>query len=212
MIVITKIYQPSVGTKQMIESFERHGYEVGVLSGPHKGNGETLRELYECYKRAATGHEYLLYSDGADTFCQRVFEVPEDHILISAEKNCYPHSEVAKQYPPCRSPWKYVNGGGYCGPAKLLIEFFERYKLTDHPNDASGQQEIMMAYLQAIKDGFPVKLDTECNLFQTTAFAEEGDLSVEDGWICNNKTQTIPAIIHANGLTKTPEDWPFKIW
>lgn len=222
MIVVTNIYSPNEKTKQTVDSFERHGYEVAVNKSPFTGNGQVLRELLACYKRASTGHEDFIYTDGADTFCQRKFAVPKDYILYSTEKACYPHPEIAKQYKAVKSKWKYLNGGGYGGPLKLIIEFFERYGLDRHQNDVNGQHEQMLAYLSAEKDGFPIKLDTKCELFQTMAFADPEEFEVREKYVKNdlinnaeseigtkyiekvlyNKlTKTIPAILHWNGRT-----------
>lgn len=212
MVVITKIYQETPQTKQMVSSFQKQGYEVAVLGGKHKGNGETLRELYACYKRALGGHEIFCYSDGGDTYCQKQFEVPNDCIIYSTEKALYP--ETAPKYPnnPKSSKWKYLNGGGVCGSLALMVEFMEKYNLLNCHSEANGQLELHVAYLKAKEDKFPIRLDYKCEIFQTIAFAEEGDLEVENGLVVNKKTGTIPAIIHANGITKTPDFFPFKIW
>ncbi|MGN6416106.1 MAG: glycosyltransferase domain-containing protein [Pseudobacter sp.] len=201
MVIITNIYAPNANTEQTVQSFRNHGYEVAVLSNEFRGNGQVMRELYECYKRAVTGHELFIYTDGADTFCQHYVEPPKDHILYSVEKACYPREEIAAQYKPVKTPWKYLNGGGYGGPLKLIIEFFERYGLHQHVNDVNGQHEQMMAYLQAEKDGFPIKLDTKCRIFQTMAFADPSEFNVEDKKLKNLVTKTTPAILHFNGLT-----------
>lgn len=207
MIIITNIYSPNNNTKQTVDSFERHGYEVAVNSNPFTGNGQVLRDLLACYKRAVTGHELFTYTDGADTFCQRKFEIPNDHILYSTEKACYPHPEIAKQYKPTKSKWKYLNGGGYGGPLKLIIEFMERYGLDQLPNEANGQHEQMVAYLAAEAEGFPIKLDTKCQVFQTMAFADPEEFEVvnvsmdRQSHLRNKITKTIPAILHFNGLT-----------
>jgi hypothetical protein len=209
MIIITNIYSPNERTQQTIFSFQSHGYELAINSNPFTGNGQVLRDMLACYKRAVTGHELFAYTDGADTFCQRRFDVPTDHILYSTEKACYPRPEIAKQYKPTKSKWKYLNGGGYGGPLKLIIEFFERYGLDKLPNDANGQHEQMIAYLQADKEGFPIKLDTKCEIFQTMAFADPSEFEVvepirsvtESRVLRNRLTKTIPAILHFNGLT-----------
>lgn len=216
MIIITNIYSPNERTKQTVDSFERFDYEVAINNNPFTGNGQVLRDLYACYKRAITGHELFTYTDGADTFCQRKFDVPTDHILFSTEKACYPIVEMAKQYRPTKSKWKYLNGGGYGGPLKLIIEFFDRYGLTAYPGDVNGQHELMVAFLQAEKDGFPVKLDTKCEVYQTMAFADPSEFEVVTTFVGlekfiegerqplllkNKATKTIPAILHFNGLT-----------
>jgi hypothetical protein len=223
MVVLTKIYEETPQTIQMVESFERFGYEVGVIRSPHLGNGETLRELYETYKRAITGHETFVYSDGADTYCQLPFTVPNDKLIWSTEKAIYPQDGTVK-YPPNKSgsQWCYLNGGGVMGSLALMIEFMEKYGLTNLPNEASGQLEITKAYLKARKDKFPIELDFQCKYFQTIAFIEENEFGVyehlgreenEPEYIVMNKvTGQKPAIFHANGLTPTPRNWPFLLW
>lgn len=201
MIAITNIYSPNENTKQTVDSLIKHGYEVAVISEKFKGNGNVLRDLLACFKRAATGHEDFFYVDGADTYCQRAVSPPKDHILYSVEKACYPKPEIAPQYKPVKTPWKYLNGGGYGGPLKLIIEFFERYKLHEHAGDVNGQHEQMIAYLAAAKDGFPIKLDTKCAIFQTMAFADPSEFKVENKMLKNVVTKTIPAFLHFNGLT-----------
>ena len=213
MIVITKIYEENERTRQMVDSFEKQGYEVAVLAGSHKGNGETLRELYECYKRAATGHETFCYSDGGDTYCQKPFDPPKNRILYSTEKALYPNVAGLK-YPKAKtkSRWVYLNGGGVCGSLEIMIDFMETYNLTKLPNDATGQLELHYAYLQAKKDYFPIQLDTDCKIFQTIAFVENDEFELKDNLVHNRITGNTPSIIHANGITPAPDFFPFKIW
>ena len=216
MIVITNVWGPNKETAIMRKSFERQGYEVAAINA--KGNGKVLKELLACYKRASTGHELFIYSDGADTFCQRKFTRKElayisDKIVYSAEKNCWPKSELEKEYPEGKTIWRFLNGGNYAGPLALIIEFFEKYGLDKHPATANGQWEQHNAYLQAIKDGFPIELDEECKLFQTTAFdpmneGHEKESAFEftrAGNVRNTFTKTVPAILHANG--RSPMEW-----
>lgn len=218
MIVVTHIYHDNERTKQTIDSFTRFGYEVAIdRTDTHRGNGEVLRRLYEVYKRASTGHETFAYVDAADSYCQRKFDVPTDRIIYSTEKACYPRTEIAAQYKPVASPWKYLNGGGYGGSVKLILEFFELYGLTTHASDCNGQHEQMMAYLRAEKDGFPIELDTNCEIFQTMAFADPSEFEIvttfggisehilgeapPPKYLKNKVTDAVPAILHFNGLT-----------
>jgi hypothetical protein len=222
MVIITNIYKPFAGTDRMVSSFEKHGFEVAVNRIP-TGNGAILRGLYECYKRAIGGHETFAYSDAADTVCQRPFTVPTDHLLWSTEKACYPNPEKAKEYKfagRLKSPWRYLNNGVYGGPLALAIEFFERYGLHKLHDGANGQAEVMDAYLKAQEDGFPIKLDFNCKLFQSIAFDhdpnrqghpvhangyEGTDFEIKDGLVVNKLTKSTPAVLHGNG--QTPMGW-----
>lgn len=209
-IIITNIYAPKRSTELMVKSFQDQGHEVAVIKDKFEGNGVVFKHLLACYKRAATGHELFVYSDGADTFCQRPVYVPTDRILYSVEKNCYPKVEMRHHFEPGieGNPFKYLNGGGYGGPLKLIIEFFERYGLANHQAGVNGQHEQMEAYLKAKADGFPIELDLNCEVFQTTAFTNDTELEIIDGKVHNKITGTVPAILHANGLS--PLEWIYE--
>lgn len=226
MVIITNIYKPFDGTKRMIESFEKHGFEVAVNTIP-TGDGAIMRGLYECYKRAVTGHETFIYSDAADTFCQRPFEVPTDKLIWSTEKACYPDPSLSVKYNhhhKLKSPWRYLNNGIYGGSLALVIEFFERYGLNKLHDGANGQHEAMLAYLQAKEDGFPIELDLKCDLFQSIAFDhdpkihghplhlngyEGTDFDIDNGLVHNRITKTTPAVLHGNG--QTPMGWIYEL-
>lgn len=199
MVVITYIYKDTPGTKRMAESVARQGYELAVIR-TDTNPASILRELYECYKRAATGHDQLIYSDAADTYFQKPVKIPDDHMLYSTEKQCFPFSDWATRYPEVKSRWKFLNGGGYCGPSQLVIEFFDRYKLHNI-GSANPQAAQMEAYFQAVKDGFPIKLDTQCKVFQSVAFEFDDEFEIKNGLLRNKITKSVPSILHGNGLT-----------
>lgn len=222
MVIITNIYKDTPSTERMVKSFERHGYEVAINRIP-TGNGRILRGLYECYKRAIGGHELFAYADAADTVCQRPINVPTDKLLWSTEKACYPDPSLASKYKfggRLKSPWRYLNNGLYCGSLALVIEFFERYGLHKLHDSANGQHEVMVAYLQAKEDGFPIELDFKCREFQSIAFDhdpkrgdyplhkngyEGTDFEIRDGLVYNKLNKTTPAVLHGNG--QTPMGW-----
>lgn len=213
MVIVTYIYSHNERTKQMIDSFKRFGYEVAVVeTDTHRGNGNALRLLGECYQRATTGHISLMYADAADSYCQRKFFAPYDKVIYQAEKNCFPHKWVGDKYPTTQtkyegSPWKYLNGGGYCGSSKLIAEFFSSYGLMNL-GEADGQHEQALAYIQAKNEGFPIFLDDGCELMQSMAFSPDmRDFEIrkmeQSGTklVVNKVTNQIPAVLHFNGCT-----------
>lgn len=215
MKVVTYIHTPfedsTSSTYKFMESAERHGYEVVNVGKPggHVGNGEVLRMLYRAYKDL---DEPVIYADGADSYFLRPLEVPENKILYSTEKQIWPPVESLRKAwadHPLLSPWAYLNGGGYCGPAQLIAEFFERYGLTTHDAGANGQWQQAQAYLQGIAEGFPVELDQHCTQFQTIGFTNDGDFQTAPGVLTNLITNTKPALIHGNG--RTPMGWVYEI-
>lgn len=199
MIIVTYIYKDTPGTKRMAESVARHGYELAVVR-TDSNPANIINELYQCYKRASTGHDHIVYSDAADTYFQKPVTVPIDHILYSTEKQCFPFPDWESKYAPVKSRWKFLNGGGYCGPSALLVEFFERYKL--HSIGGTNPQAAQMeAYFQGVKDGFPIKLDTQCKVFQSVAFESDDEFEMKNGLLRNKVTKSVPSILHGNGLT-----------
>jgi hypothetical protein len=220
----------------MVNSFERFGYEVAINNADFPF-GRIFNNLISCYKRAKTGHETFVYSDGGDSFCQTPFTVPSDRLIWSTEKHCFPHPELAKDYPNPRTKtdWKYLNNGGYGGSLELMIEFYNKY-IGKLPMNANCQHETMVAFLKAKKDGFPIYLDYKCKIFQTIAFdpakPEKGekidpasysihmdkkgnpkymgtDFKIVDGLVVNKMTKTTPAILHGNG--GTPMEWIYRL-
>lgn len=236
MIVCTNIYKPNNKTKRMVESFERFGYEVAATDAEFP-YGRIFNNLVKLYKRANTGHETFIYSDGGDTYCQKPFTVPNDRLIWSTEKHSYPLPELANEYPKTRikTHWKYLNNGGYGGSLELALEFFDKY-IGKLKMNANCQLETAQAFLKAKKDGFPIYLDYKCELFQTIAFdpqqPEEGeeidrasysihmdekgnpkytgtDFEIKDGLVRNKMTKKTPAILHGNGTT--PMEWIYQL-
>ena len=220
----------------MVQSFERFGYEMAITNAEFP-YGRVFNNLVQLYRRAATGHDTFIYSDGGDTFCQRPFTVPNDRLIWSTEKQCFPHTHLAKEYPTptIETPWRYLNNGGYGGSLALMIEFVDKY-IGKLPMTANCQHETMTAFIQAKKDGFPIELDYGCELFQTIAFDpvkplkgkaiylasfsihqdENGvpkyggtDFIIRKGKVVNKLTKTTPAILHGNG--RTPMDWIYQL-
>lgn len=222
MVVVSYIYKGFANdvssTFEFRRSVERLGLDLINVAETdrHVGNGEVLRLLHKAYK-AIPPDTPVVYSDGADSFFLRVPEVPTKAILYSTEKAIWPNDT---RYPevkayvegwnqhPGFTPWRYLNGGGYCGPAGLIVEFFERYGLISHPADANGQLQQGAAYLAALKE-FPIVLDQYCAQFQTIGFTEPGDFTVKGETLVNNITGTRPAVIHGNG--RTAMGWVYEI-
>lgn len=226
MKVITYIYQNFAdaisSSHQFLRSCEAFGYEVINVAKEnyHVGNGEVLRLLYETYKEL---DEPVCYADGGDSFFLRPINVPTDKILYSTEKNIWPQTkDMATAWGEYYSDeellqgrftnvpalaWPYLNGGGYCGPSKLIAEFFDKYGLNSlgEIGDAHSQRYQTFAFLRAIEDGFPIELDTQCREFQTIGFFRDTDFDLVETanrtHIRNELTGSEPALIHGNGRT-----------
>lgn len=204
-IIITSIYSEFWGTEQFWKSCEYIKMPVfnSFKGNRFTGNGDSIRMIYEALQELRDTYKYAIYSDGADTFFVKPFQPPFGKVIYSAEKACYPIPSLASRYPECKTPWKYLNGGNYCGDIETLIKFFEQEGLNKFKGAINGQLEQSTAFLHAYDNGFPIELDYECKYFQSIAFEDPGDFSLaEDGKaIVNNLTGSHPCVYHGNGRT-----------
>jgi hypothetical protein len=214
-IVLTAIYHEFWGTHHFRKSVERVGldvYNVFPPDVPFKGNGFIYQYFYKAFLDLKDKYKTVIYSDGADTVFQKAFVPPTDRIIYSVEKAIWPPlphlKDLYENYynKPWRRndwPWKYLNGGNWCGPVDLLIEFYERYGLKDLTGDINGQKEQAEAFMKADENLFPITFDLRCEYFQTTGFENVGDFSLAEDRksIINNLTGTTPCVLHGNGRT-----------
>jgi len=190
------------GHRQLIRSLNHFGYDYDVLVHPF-GFGRQMQYVYQWCK---ANWGWFLYTDGWDTFALAGLEelkskMPEGcNMIISAEKNCYPHADKSVRYPVCDTEWKYVNGGGFMADA----EYFWRVYEDTHQPDDNDQDWLTEVFLSG-----KALLDTCCGIFQTIAFEGQTDFSrvlTSPGWddgvrLRNNKTNSLPIFIHGNAQT-----------
>lgn len=188
-------------------SLDRFGYHYECIFHPFTFGTQlnVIRKWAEHYTGDAT---HMLYTDAFDTLAlagpeEVVEKIPECKMLISAEKNCYPHPERSGEYPPVSSAWKYVNGGGWIAE----IEYFKYLCSKENLNPGSHDQVWLMdAYLNNRNE---IRLDTGCEIFQTIAFSHKEEWSEGDGRFYNMATGSCPVFFHGNGHTEM--DWVYKI-
>ena len=199
--VLTYIYAPNEQTKIMVESASRFFRVVNAGEGkPYKGNPDVLKHLLGAMKELTD--DIVIYSDGGDTIFLDSFKPLQSMLIYSVEKACWPLQQIAPLFEDRPAPWKFLNGGNWCGPKELAIEFYEKYVIPHifhESNDCQSQQAI--GYLLAIQHGFPIRLDYNCKYFQSMAFEDAGDFTYTDTRVKNNWTNSLPAVLHYNGRT-----------
>ncbi len=55
--------------------------------------------------------------------------------------------------------------------------------------------------MQYLFGRWPINLDNNCDVFQCYSFIEDGDYTVAEKRVLNNKTGTMPLFFHGNGKT-----------
>ena len=191
---------------ELKRSLVYHGWDYHFIQHEWDGFLGKLHYTYN-YLKNLEGYTHFIYTDAWDTFAVAgpdSVKVP-DGLLISAERACYPHPEKSVLYPDNPSPWKYVNGGGWCGEIAAFIKLYELCPPTTELND--------QVYLtdQFLKGYDWVKLDYECEIFQTLGFCPESDfkfrrhhLGANHYYVYNEANGTFPTFIHGNGHTPMP--------
>jgi hypothetical protein len=181
-------------------SADRFGWNLEIIATEWKGFGTKLIETYNHLKKNPQITEFI-FVDAYDVIAlsspQEVIEKIKDRtkMLISVEKNCWPNSELASQYPKTDSEWKYINSGSYYSPSKLFIDMIE-----DNPPLYVDDDQLWLTnrFLNNPNDKV---LDYDCEVFQAYSFIADDDFGYENKRLQNLKTKSQPVLIHSNGRT-----------
>lgn len=195
MKVITTCDNPNhEGYQRLKKSLEKFNYDHHCIVHPFSF-GHQLKVIKE-WVNGYSG--VVLYTDAFDTIAfgtqEEVLSKFTGKMFISCEKACYPYPNRAKDYPESQTPWKYVNGGGWIAESDYLKHLFKTHNPGDH-----DQVWLMETFL---KNQSEIKLDNNCEIFQTIAFSLQDEWQKkEDRWL-NVGTQTFPVFFHGNGRTE----------
>lgn len=186
-------------TELLQQSLKKHGWDYHIITHEWNGFGDKILKTYE-YLKANKDITHFFYSDAYDTIVVNTMEYAlnlisdTSKLTISSERACYPHPEKAKLYPEHKSPFKYVNGGGWFSDSLTFIKLVEANLPTVDLNDQVWFTDIFL------NNPNEVILDYNCDVFQTIAFCHESDFNITD--IVNNTvTKSKPTFIHGNGHT-----------
>jgi hypothetical protein len=197
------------GLKQLKRSLDRFGWDYEFLDGKYVAFGSKMVRAYEYAKQTDCTHLFIV--DAYDVFvlgtmAEAVNKIADTGcVLFNSEKAAWPYSEWAVEYPETSSRWKYLNGGAAFVDVKRFIQMFEENPIEHKDND---QVNLARIYLDK-RDQYNMKLDTNCEVFQSIAFKADDDFTIEKNRIINNITGSFPTIIHGNGKTKM--DWVYKL-
>ena len=195
--------QQHEGYLKLKVSLEKFGYDFECID--HKFEfGHQLPVIQKWCEDYIGNCTHILYTDAFDTIAfanqheviQKFITVFEGFkMLISGEKNCYPHPERASDYPYSDSPFRFVNGGGWL----VEIEYFKELCKKENLNsDSHDQVWLMDAYLKNQSD---IMVDTHCEIFQTIAFSNIEEWQKEGERFRNIKENSLPIFYHGNGRT-----------
>jgi len=126
------------------------------------------------------------------------------HVLLQAEKNCYPEPSWEPEYPRTDSPWRYICAGGWMGTREgLIAALTELAEGEQFAKDSFCDQRCWTDwYLRHPSGKLKAALDTNCEVFQS--MAGTGEIR-EDG--LNTATGTRPSVWHFNGRVGGESMW-----
>jgi hypothetical protein len=184
----------------LMTSADKFGWNLEIIVTEWKGFGTKLIETYNYLQKNPQITEFI-FVDAYDVIAlstpKEVIEKIKDRtkMLISVEKNCWPKSELASQYPKTDSEWKYINSGSYYSPSKLFIDMVEANPPLYIDDD---QLWLTNQFLNNPNDKV---LDYDCEVFQAYSFIADDDFGYENKRLQNLKTKSQPVLIHSNGKT-----------
>ncbi|MCY4503896.1 MAG: glycosyltransferase family 25 protein [Alphaproteobacteria bacterium] len=201
--------------RRLLDSARRYGFAIeplglgipwrggDIAAGP--GGGQKVNLLRPALETLPPDRP-VLFVDGYDTIVTRHArdilgawrESAEGAPLFAAEVFCWPDAANASRYPeaPDGSPYRFLNSGAFIGRAGDLLRIVEE-PIDDGDDDQRYYTERFLSGAHGIA------LDHGCRVFQCLNGALD-HVSADEGrgMICNRRTESWPAIVHANGPTK----------
>jgi len=179
---------------------EIHAHIEKLASIPNGNAGGTHAYAIDLMRRNCqrfSDYQKIVFSDAFDvlfygTKAEAIRKIPEDRVMLAAERNCYPEKlEIGGD-----TAWRYVNCGLSAGtPANFLTWLDEQEK---HPfyHPIGLNQGFFNRLLQ---EGSPLaRIDSRTELFYCL-FGETNELHFENGLPVNTVLGTHPNFVHANG-------------
>lgn len=184
-----------------------------------------IRRLRDEIKARRRQHQFVLFVDSFDVFFLKGLDVIEQRyrammspIVLSAQSTPWPFGAWAERYPETASPFRYVNCGSVIGEIPVMLRLLD-WLYEDFPQwNSDDQASWTQAYLEHPE--FGIKLDTQCELFQTMSNTE--CMVRKRGVFYNSATDSCPCLLHYNGRTggmqedfdwwKAPHEAEPRLW
>ena len=137
----------------------------------------------------------VMFLDGYDTFINTDAKTLQERFLgfncdvvFSAERDCWPDTNLASEYPPSDTIFKYLNSGTFIGRAGAIKNLIQE----EIQNSDDDQRYYTKKFLSGRHD---IKLDTECYIFQ----CNYEDTQIVRRHLYNPSTGCYSCVYHGNG-------------
>ena len=175
-------------------NIEWQGTDMSALGGGMKINlmKDYVKDLHDDDIILFTDAYDVFYADDLNTITERFLEFNKE-IVFSGELFCYPHEQLASEFPDAHTRFKYINSGTYIGRVGELKKLYNHEKIEHWDDD---QLYVHKCFLYG---DFDIAIDYECYIFQTHF---EGTIKLGDQ-LNNPETRCCPCIYHGNGGENT---------
>lgn len=125
-------------------------------------------------------------------------------IVFGAENFCWPDATLKDEYPEVEKGMRFLNSGGFIGPARLLA------KMLEDGGDIKNLEDDQLFYTKIFLNSgqlteYTIKLDHTAELFQNLNGEQENvelKFAENDPYLENMVYETRPLVIHGNGPSK----------
>lgn len=194
--------------KECSRIWNSFGYEVRNVwpeGFPKYSHALKIKRVFETIEEMRDQFTHVLVMDAFDVVVTAPLQEVERRFIelqhpwvFNAEQSCWPDAGMEDRYPPCETPWRFLNAG--CFMAE--IEYFRKaaFRFNFSGVDIWGDDQRFYTRLFLENPGL-IKLDHRCELFYT--LFSPGfigwDYTMSGGRVENVLTGTQPLIIHGNG-------------
>uniref|UniRef100_A0A1L8E427 procollagen-lysine 5-dioxygenase n=1 Tax=Nyssomyia neivai TaxID=330878 RepID=A0A1L8E427_9DIPT len=221
VLVFTVASDPVEGYVRYFKSANFYGIDVQTLGMGEKWKGgdmnyagggykiNLLRKAMEPYKKDKD--KIVIFTDSYDV----IFTAPlgvilskfrkmDARIVFGAEHSIWPDASLREVYPKVSHGARFLNSGVFIGYAKDIFEMLSA-SIEDTGDDQLYFTKIFLD--EQFREKHKMKLDNKSEIIQNLFGAEkEVELHFDDdsgeAFVGNVDTETVPAIIHGNGLSK----------
>ena len=213
MLVATVSTKPLDPHGMFMKSCRRYGLSPKVLGVGRPGEDHIphhkRRFLYKLnilrdYLSVLDASVIVMFTDSWDVFfagsihnTDAIYRRIGAEVLFAAERNLWPPGRY-DGYPESPTPYRYLNGGGFIGPAGTLLDM-----LAGCENESVMDQHY---WHRVFMRDERIQLDVNCEIFQPLcghpAYPYDTippELECRAGRWCNTLTGSMPIQIHGNG-------------
>ena len=218
--MITVATKATDGYRRFIRSADSAGLEVVTLGMGqdwqggdmnYPGGGWKVVLLKEEMEKRRTGDGLVMFTDSYDVVIADTkdaiiaqYEKFGADIVFGAENFCWPDPSLKTKYPEVATGMRFLNSGGFIGPASLIADMLEAG--GDIKNLDDDQLFYTNIYInEDLRSKFKIILDHKAELFQNLNGEQENvELKFEDNqpYLENLVYNSQPKVVHGNGPSK----------